>query len=395
MKLGLSVYPEQESTQQIEAYLKTGAEYGFDHLFTSIFSVEGTKKEIVDYFKNLTNIAHRLGYVVDGDVNTWFFEKIGANYNDLSVFKEMRIDILRMDGPYGDERDAILINNPEGIKIEYNTSMINVVENALDHGANIKNISTCHNFYPQRYTAPSLAQIKSMNEHFHKLGIPVAMFLNSQVEGTHGPWPVSDGLPTIEEHRNVPVDVQLKHMLAMKTIDLALFGNAFASKTEFEMVKNVMDQAIVSLESLDGSMKKMAVSMYAMHGKQVPKQELTRIPFSIYLEQGISEEEKKRLYFGYHTDLGDCLNYMIRSRVSRMAFPKAEIVPRACEKKTFERGDVLIVNDRCKHYAGEIQIVLKPMENDGQRNLLGHIDEKEHMIFDLIEAMDFFTFIEA
>ncbi len=26
-----------------------------------------------------------------------FFEKIGANYDDLSVFKEMGIDILRMD----------------------------------------------------------------------------------------------------------------------------------------------------------------------------------------------------------------------------------------------------------------------------------------------------------
>lgn len=394
MKLGLSVYPEQESTEQIETYLKMGAEYGFDHLFTSIFSVDGTKEEIVDYFKNLTKIAHHLNYVVDGDVNTWFFEKIGASYDDLSVFKEIGIDILRMDGPYGDERDAILINNPEGIGIEYNTSMINVVENAIEHGANVKNISTCHNFYPQRYTAPSLAQIEPMNAYFHKLKVPVAMFLNSQVEGTHGPWPVSDGLPTIEEHRNIPVDVQLKHMLAMKTIDLALFGNAFADKAEFEMVKNVMDHAIVSLDALDSSMKETVRSMYAVHGKPVPEKELTRIPFSIHLEEGIREEEKKRLYFGYHTDLGDCLNYMIRSRVSRMAFPKEAIEPRACDKKMFERGDVLIVNDNCKHYAGEIQIVLKPMENDGQRNLLGHVDEKEQMIFDLIEAMDFFTFIE-
>ena len=74
-----------------------GAKYGFDYLFTSIFSVDGTKEEIIQYFQELTKIAHDLGYVVDGDVNMMFFEKIGANYNDLSVFKEMGIDILRMD----------------------------------------------------------------------------------------------------------------------------------------------------------------------------------------------------------------------------------------------------------------------------------------------------------
>lgn len=53
MKLGLSVYPEQESPEQIETYLKTGAEYGFDHVFTSIFSVDGTKEEIVSYIDYL------------------------------------------------------------------------------------------------------------------------------------------------------------------------------------------------------------------------------------------------------------------------------------------------------------------------------------------------------
>lgn len=97
MKLGLSLYPEQESKEQIEAYLKMGAKYGFDYLFTSIFSVDGTKEEIIQYFQELTKIAQDLGYVVDGDVNTMFFEQNGANYDDLSVFKEMGIDILRMD----------------------------------------------------------------------------------------------------------------------------------------------------------------------------------------------------------------------------------------------------------------------------------------------------------
>ena len=40
--------------------------------------------------------------------------------------------------------------------------------------------------------------------------IPVAIFISSLVKGSHGPWPVSDGLPTIEEHRDMPIEEQLK-----------------------------------------------------------------------------------------------------------------------------------------------------------------------------------------
>lgn len=61
----------------------------------------------------------------------------------------------------------------------------------------------------------------------------------------------------------------------------------------------------------------------------------------------------------------------------------------------FEKGDVLIVNDNCKQYAGEVQICMKPMKNDGQRNLVGHIDPDEMMILDEIGAMDIFGFVDA
>ena len=57
-------------------------------------------------------------------------------------------------------------------------------------------------------------------------------------------------------------------------------------------------------------------------------------------------------------------------------------------------GDVVIVNDNLKHYRGELQIVLKDMEADGQRNLLGRIADEEIMILDHIKAKDVFTFME-
>ena len=110
-------------------------------------------------------------------------------------------------------------------------------------------------------------------------------------------------------------------------------------------------------------------------------------------QQGTLEKE---ILFNYpsHSDLGDCMNYMLRLRRTRMIYKGKEIPCRPCDKAYYTRGDVVIVNDNLVHYRGEIQIVLKEMKADGQRNLLGHIDENEIFILEHIKAKDVFTFVE-
>ena len=116
--LGVSLYPEQETMEEIESYLQLASKYGFTKIFTSIFSVPGTKEEIIAYFKNFTAIAHKYGMKVCGDANTECLAKLGASESDLEVINEMGIDILRMDMCYRDERDITLINNKYGVGVE-------------------------------------------------------------------------------------------------------------------------------------------------------------------------------------------------------------------------------------------------------------------------------------
>ena len=78
---------------------------------------------------------------------------------------------------------------------------------------------------------------------------------------------------------------------------------------------------------------------------------------------------------------------MLRLRWIRMIYKGKEIPCRPCDKAYYTRGDVVIVNDNLVHYRGEIQA-------DGQRNLLGHIDENEIFILEHIKAKDVFTFVE-
>lgn len=77
---------------------------------------------------------------------------------------------------------------------------------------------------------------------------------------------------------------------------------------------------------------------------------------------------------------------MIRSRWPRIFTKKLSIPHRKSDKPYFEVGDVVMCNDNCSPYLGEVEIVLKRMENDGQRNLLGHISQDEHIIFNEIKT---------
>lgn len=384
--LGVSLYPEQERLEDIDAYLAMASKYGFTKVFTSMFSVEGTREEIIKYFKDFTAIAHKYGMKVSGDCNGTFFHHMGATETDLSVFVEMGIDIIRMDFSFADERDAILINNKEGIKIEMSTGFIEVIERAIKNGANPANLSTCHNFYPERYTAPSLESINKINEYWKAKGLPVAFFITSQVPGTHGPWPVSDGLPTVEEHRDWAIESQLKHCIALKNVDEVIIGNAYASEDEFKAIKEVMDKIYYN-SVLDEKLKR--------YDQIIPQGQVTRIPFKITLEEGLSDLEKEILFnYPTHNDMGDCLNYMLRSRIPRIVYRGQSIPVRPCNKTHYTRGDVVIVNDNLAHYRAEVQIVLKDMKVDGQRNLLGRISEDELMILDHMGAKDIFTFME-
>ena len=385
IQLGVSVYPEQETPEDVEAYLSMASKYGFGKVFTSMFSVKGTREEVMGYFRNFTEIAHKYNMKVSGDCNSEFFERMGATERDLSVFKDMGIDRIRMDFSFQDQRDAILINNKDNIGIEMSTAFIDVIDRAIANGANAENLSTCHNFYPQKYTAPSMEAIRRLNDYWRGKGIRTAIFISSTEQGTHGPWPVSDGLPTIEEHRTLPIEVQLTHCLAMGNVDEILIGNAFASEEEFKAIRRVMDHAFVTIPVNDrlGFMKD-----YVPHG------EVKRIPFYVEMEKGVTGLEREILFdFPAHSDLGDCMYYMLRSRMPRVLYRGKSIPERKCQKTHYTKGDVVIVNDNLAHYLGEIQVVLKDIPVDGQRNLLGRIREDEIFILDEIKAGDSFSFI--
>lgn len=391
--LGVSVYPDIRPLDEIADYLRRAAHYGYKRVFTSMFSVEGTPEEVLAYFRDLDAAAHEVGMEVALDVNPECLERLGASPSNLSVFNDIEADILRMDGAYGEDENYEMLCNEYGIKIEYNASALvpATIERLVARGVDRQRILACHNFYPQRYTGYRWDKFCQVNERLAPLGIRVGAFISSQAPRTHGVWDAVCGLPTVERLRDYPADLQARLMAATGNVTDILFGNAYASDEELAAVA----EAVAPYEptfTRPGAQEAMdsILSFLDVSGQGTLTQKKVRVE-PLY---NLSDVEREILFDFYpHLDMGDSSEWIWRSRMGRVVYADETIAPRRHVGLTFDRGDVVIVNDNYKHYAGEVQVVLEPIVDDGTRNLVARIDAEEMDMFDLIGDGDAVVFM--
>ena len=388
--LGVSVYPDIRPLDEIADYLHLAAKYGFTRVFTSMFSVEGTPEEVLAYFRDLDAVAHECGIEVSLDINPECMERLGASPSDLSVFAEIKADILRMDGAYGEDDNVIMLNNPYGMKIEYNASALTpeAIESLVARGVDKDRILACHNFYPQRYTGFRWDKYRAVNERLNKLGIRVGAFVASQAPNTHGVWDATCGLPTVERTRTYPADLAARVVAAGGATDV-FFGNAYASEEELAAVAEAL--APVDPHYTKPEVEQMFTNSPFVDAEQVMKHQRKVRVEPLY---DITPVEREILFdFFPHLDMGDSSEWIWRTRMPRMFYRDQTIEPRRYPQDFFQRGDVVIVNNNYKNYAGEVQVVLDPIENDGTRNLVAHIDNQEMTMFDVIGDFDLVVFL--
>ena len=359
-RLGISVYPEHSTPEADRAYLERAAAHGFTRIFTCLLSVDKGAEETIEEFGSFISYAHDLGFMVAVDTNETVFERLGATLFDIAPFAKMGVDIIRLDSHFGDRGNIALTRNPYGIGIEFNASHNHPLANLIERGANAKNMVACHNFYPEPYTGLCEEYFERYSKIYKDLSMPLAAFVSSQQPDTFGPWPVFAGLPTCEDDRHRPIDLQVRHVIASGLVDDVIIGNCFASEEELAAMATV---------------------------------DLTRVRCRIDLDEGISEAEREIVFDFDHAARHDPSPYMIRSSWSRSSFRERQIAPRAFDAPAFTKGDVLVVNDNMAHYRGEIQIATRDIPNDGVRNRVGRIPEEEQFLLDYILPEHPFGFI--
>lgn len=357
--LGVSVYPDHSDPEKDKAYLKKASECGFTRIFMSMLEVTDGKEEVTKKFQSLIYYAKELGFETILDVVPSIFDDLQISYDDLTFFHEVGADGIRLDAGFDGNKEAKLTYNPFELAIELNMSNdVAYLDNILTYQANKPFLYGCHNFYPQEGTALAYDFFEKCSIRFKKQGIRTAAFVSSQ-EGTIGPWNVNDGLPTLELHRHLPIEIQAKHLFATGLIDDVIIGNAYASNEELEIL---------------GQLNRYQLEL------------------SVEFEQETNETEQKIILTEQHFRRGDITDQVVRSTEVRKKY-SAEINPVHNNLEEFQRGDIVIGNDGFGKYKNELQIVLTP-HSDKRKNKVGKITKKEQILLDFIKPWTKFRFKE-
>ncbi len=356
-ELGVSIYPNGTNTDKIMTYLTNAAGLGYKRVFTCFISGLSEDGPIPEYFFKILRHGKDLGMDIVADVSPDVFRALGVSYTDLEPFYRMGLYGIRLDLGFSGFEESMMSCNPYGLKIELNMSNgTRYLENILSNRPHRENIIGCHNFYPHRYTGLGRKHFAECNEQFKNKNIQTAAFISSQA-ADHGPWPVNEGLCTLEEHRGLPLELQLKDLWSEEGIDHVIIGNAFASVEELErcaeIKRNVLELQVVLPEDLAPIYRKI-----------------------------ILEEP--------HFNRGDVSEYMVRSTQSRVKY-KGGHFP-LYEPKNIVPGDILIESSLYERYAGELQIALKPMENSGKTSVVGKIAPEELFLLERIKPWQKFSF---
>ena len=358
-RLGISIYPEKSSKKEILDYIDLSSEMGFSRIFSCLLSVNKSKDEIKKDFIEINKYAKSRGFEVIVDVAPNIFSNLGISYNNLEFFNEINADGVRLDIGFTGNEEAIMTFNKYNLKIEINMSNnVHTIDTIMDYMPNRYNLYGCHNFYPHIYSGLNLDYFIKCTERFLKYGIKTAAFVTSQNKNTFGPWPVTQGLPTLEMHRFLPLDVQIKHFLAIDCIDDILISNCYPSYEELNSLKNL---------------------------------DMRLITFDVEMKKDVPEVENDILFKELHFNRGDKSENMIRSTQSRLKY-KGHEFKLFNAPEIIKRGDIVIESSKYGHYAGELQIALKEMKNTGMSNVVGKVCDNEIFLLDYIKPWQKFKF---
>ena len=359
-QLGISIYPEHSTKEEIFAYLDLAAKYNFKKVFSCLLSVNKPAEEIKQEFKAINEYATNLGMEVVLDVAPRIFKALDISYSDLSFFKEIGATGIRLDEGFGGSGEARMTYNKEDLDIEINMSIDNAtIDLIMDYRPNTNHLIACHNFYPQQYTGLSFEFFMNCSRRFKKYNLKTSAFVTSHTAQI-GPWPVMDGLCTLEMHRELPIQVQAKHLFATGLIDTVIIGNMYASEAELKALSEITPE-ILQLE--------------------------------VEFAPGTTELEKDIVLNFPHFRRSDTNDYMIRSTMSRVVYKDRDFP--AHDLGALTKGDIIIGNDTFGQYKGELHLVINEMPQDDRKNIVARVAESNRFLIDYILAGDQFRFVEA
>lgn len=339
--IGLSVYPDFQSYEQIEKQLTLAHSLGYTDVFTSMqlnnLGFENTPSTGEDFHK-VFRLCRKLGIRSHVDINDEVFKDLGCTLSNLKPLKDLGIDVLRLDGGFGMNETVQLTLNTEGIIIEDNPfnlkAVFQKVHRVIEKG-NPKQYRMCHNFFPRNETGLDFEETISLTQNLVEAGIPCGIFITSQ----YSPNDLNasgEGVCTIEDHRYLPPELAFSELRNTEVFDCILFGDSYPREEDLRAVSDIAQKDYCELE--------------------------------VWLEKSLSLEQRKVILETLHHNRADTPALVIRSTQTRL---KMKVSPERCIDRPY--GTITLDNDRSNRYEGELQISLGDLGPNPVANIAGMV----------------------
>lgn len=346
MRNGISVYAGLGySIEENISLINKAASLGMSRLFTSA-NIPETDSDSEKFFDNFIMI---IAAAVENN-----FEII-LDVNSESIF-EFDFDglTLRLDDGFEVSQIAEL-SKLRKIQLNASTVTKEILTLLKNTGANFKNITALHNFYPHPNTGLDSYFFENQNKILHDFEISVGAFV-STAEGRKRS-PLFEGLPTLEDCRNFSTDLSARFLAALGT-DFIIIGDGLPTDKECKSVAEIVsDEVIMQAKLLTDD--KTSV--------EILKNSFTRRP-------DISKSVIRAVE-------GRQILKSLGGTIEPDNFP---------QERNF--GDVTIDNSNFGRYEGEIQIVENILPPDSRVNIIANILEKESFLKGYIKPRQKFSF---
>jgi len=218
-----------------------------------------------------------------------------------------------------------------------------------------------HNFYPKRFTGISKKYLLEQNLKYKKYGIRTMAF----VKGDELRGPVYEGLPTVEEHRNMRFLTSCLDLLALNT-DVILIGDVDLSDENWKEF-GYFSKGIIPL-----------------------KNEHNILTDKVFQDRRDSSEYVVRAAAG--GNIGETRKDFCEYIKNELAEDNIDI-EKISSDIPIKKGDVLVSNSKYLRYEGELEIALKNLGTDEKRSIVSKIVEKDIELLDYISIVKKFEFI--
>ena len=337
-RFGISLYLGSGPRKNVGIIAKA-RDAGIHCAFTSLQIPEESSENSVRDVKELLNLCKESGISLIADIGPRTMGRLG--FRDFSDLKRTCITHLRVD--YGFScREMVKLSKDFHLVVNASTLREEEVRELKSLNADFSRISACHNFYPKPLTGLSVERVRRINERMHRFGLTTIAFTagDGELRG-----PLKMGLPTVEEHRNGEVLLNMLQLRELCGTDVCMVGDVDCSNRAYRQIKELSEGYV----TLDAEIR----------------------PEYRYVAGLI------------HHDRPDSSEYVIRSQESRGYASQGKLFP-AENMEPRKRGSISVGNEKYLRYSGELEIARQDLPTEKRVNIIGRVKPESLPYLDYI-----------